>query len=308
MFSHTPVLLNECLEALNLRDGKIYVDCTLGGAGHSREILKKVNCKLVGIDKDADAIEHSKQILTDYKTRVIFVKDDFNNIREILQSLKIEKVDGILIDLGVSSYQIDNHSRGFSYMAKDAPLDMRMDKDQYLTAFNVVNEYGEGELIKILSEHGEEKFAKKIACSIVKTRQENSIRTCGQLVEIIEKSIPAKFKTDGHPAKRTFQAIRIEVNDELSGLKQTIKDCVKVLNIGGRLCVITFHSLEDRIVKHTFIDLETSCVCNKKIPVCVCNKVSEGKILTNKPIEASLEEISRNSRSKSAKLRIIEKV
>jgi len=308
MFSHTPVLLKECLDALNLQDGKLYIDCTLGGAGHSKEILKRANCKLIGIDKDADAIEYSKEILKSYKGRVTFIKDDFNNIKNILQSLNIEKADGILIDLGVSSYQIDNQSRGFSYMAKDALLDMRMDKDQYLTAFNVVNEYSEGELIKILTEYGEEKFAKKIACNIVKTRQQSSIRTCGQLVEIIEKSIPAKFKTDGHPARRTFQAIRIEVNDELSCLRQTVLDCASILNNKGRLAVITFHSLEDRIVKHAFIDLETSCVCNKKIPVCVCNKKQEGKILTNKPIEADLSEITKNPRSKSAKLRVIEKV
>lgn len=300
--------MNECLNGLNLKENGIYVDCTLGGAGHSLEILKKVNCKLIGIDKDEDALEFAKKKLENYAGKTTFVKDDFKNIKNILKDNKIDKVDGILIDLGVSSYQLDNHERGFSYMADNVPLDMRMDKSQYLTAFNVVNEYGEGELIKIIREYGEERYANKIAYNIVKNRQKDSIRTCGQLVKIIDNSIPLSKRTGGHPAKRTFQAIRIEVNGELDNLKQSVDDCVQALNLGGRLAIITFHSLEDRIVKHALKDLETSCVCDKRAPVCVCGKRQEIKIITNKPIEADIAEQAENSRSKSAKLRICERI
>lgn len=308
-FEHKPVLLAEVLAGLNLKENGVYVDCTLGGAGHSLEILKKVNCKLVGIDKDEDALKFSKTRLIKYSNNVVLVKDDFKNLKDILKENKIDKVDGILIDLGVSSYQLDNKMRGFSYMAADAPLDMRMDKSQYLTAFNVINEYSEGELIKIIREYGEERYAGKIAYNIVKNREKNSIRTCGELVKIIDSSIPEFSKrTGGHPAKRTFQAVRIEVNKELDSLSETIKDCVKSLNTSGRLAVITFHSLEDRIVKQTLKELETDCICDKKIPVCICGKIREIKIINNKPIEATDAEILKNSRSKSAKLRICEKI
>ena len=308
-FSHTPVLLKECLKGLNLKDGGIYADCTLGGAGHSLSILQSADCRLIGIDKDRDALESAKLRLKDYKDKVTLVKDDFKNIKNVLKDNGIEKVDGILIDLGVSSYQLDNPERGFSYMAHDAPLDMRMDKDQYLTAFNVVNEYSEGELIKIIRDYGEERYAPKIAYNIVRERQKQSIRTCGELVKIIDNSIPEFAKrTGGHPAKRTFMAIRIETNGELESLKESVYDCGDCLNKAGRLAIITFHSLEDRIVKHVFKDLENDCICDKRAPICVCNKKQEIKILTTKPIEADAFETDKNSRAKSAKLRICEKL
>lgn len=308
-FKHEPVLLKECLSGLNLKSGGIYVDCTIGGAGHSLEILRTVNCKLIGIDKDEEALRFSETKLIKYQNNVTLVKADFKNILSILKDYKVDGVDGIIIDLGVSSYQLDNRMRGFSYMADNAPLDMRMDKAEFLTAFNVVNEYSEGELIRIIREYGEERYANKIAYNIVKVREKTPIRTCGELVKIIDNSIPAFSKrTGGHPAKRTFQAIRIEVNNELSNLEQAVKDCVKCLNIGGRLTIITFHSLEDRIVKQVFKELEADCICDKKIPVCICGKKQEIKIINNKPIIGSEEEILKNKRATSAKLRICEKI
>ena len=306
-FKHKPVMLEEVISNLNIKENGIYVDGTLGGAGHSIEILKKLSSsgKLIGIDRDEEALKAAKEKLKSY-SNVIYVHDNHDNIKEILEKLKIEKVDGILLDLGVSSYQLDERNRGFSYMG-EASLDMRMDKSQELTAKIVVNTYSENELSQILFEYGEEKFSRKIAKNICEYRKTKEITTTKELVEIIEKSIPAFAKKDGHPAKRTFQAIRIEVNNEIKPLTKTVEDCIDVLKPEGRLCIITFHSLEDRAVKRVFLEQTGKCTCPSDLPYCVCNKKENGKIITKKPIIASIEEQNENSRSKSAKLRVFEK-
>ncbi len=306
-FKHKSVLLQECIEGLNIKENGIYVDGTLGGAGHSSEILKKLSSKgkLIGIDRDEEALKAAKERLKEYEN-VVYLHGNHDDVKELLKSIQIDKVDGILLDLGVSSYQLDERARGFSYMG-EATLDMRMDKTQELTAKDVVNNYTEEELSKIIEEYGEERFAKNIARNIVKERQISPIETTMQLVDIIRKSIPISKQKDGHPAKRTFQAIRIEVNNEIEPLKETIRNCIECLKPEGRLCVITFHSLEDRAVKQAYSDAEGKCTCPKDLPYCVCGYHSEGKIINKKPIVASKEEQKENSRSKSAKLRIFEK-
>ena len=308
-FNHVSVLLNECLEGLNIKENGIYVDGTLGGAGHSSEILKRLSNegRLIGIDQDTYALKAAKERLKDY-SNVTFVHSNFSNIENVLNNLNIDGVDGILMDLGVSSYQLDEGERGFSYM-KDAPLDMRMNRENDFSAYNVVNEYSEEDLYRIIRDYGEEKFAKRIASFIVENRQEKNIETTLELVEIIKNAIPAKARREGpHPAKRTFQAIRIEVNSELSILNKTIEDGVEKLNKGGRMAIITFHSLEDRIVKNKFRDLAVSCRCPKEFPVCVCGEKAKVKIISRKAIEPTKEEVEVNPRSRSAKLRVIEKL
>ena len=307
-FKHKSVLLNECIENLNIKNNGIYVDGTLGGAGHSLEILKKLNNtgKLIGIDRDIEALENAKSKLCLYNN-FCTIHDNHANIVEILENENINGVDGILLDLGVSSYQLDEASRGFSYML-DAKLDMRMNREDKISAYNVVNEYKEEILANILFNYGEERYSKSIAKNICLARKVAPIETTLQLVDIIKKSMPSKALNEKqHPAKRVFQAIRIEVNEELSKLKKAVEDSIKVLNNGGRLCIITFHSLEDKIVKHTFEEFEGRCTCPKSFPICVCNYVSYGKIITNKPIIPSKKELEENSRSRSAKLRVFER-
>ena len=306
-FKHTPVLLNECIEGLQIKPDGLYVDGTLGGAGHSKEILKRLSSKglLIGIDRDEDALNAAKENLKEFKN-VKYIHGNHDEICEILKKLEIKKVDGILLDLGVSSYQLDERNRGFSYMG-DNSLDMRMDKQQKLTAKDVVNDYSEEELADIIFNYGEERFARNIARNICKAREEKQIETTAQLVDIIEKSIPKSKQKDGHPAKRTFQAIRIEVNNEIKPLYNTVLDSIKVLNEGGRLCIITFHSLEDRAVKNAYVEAQGKCTCPKELPYCVCGYKSFGKIINKKPIEACEKEKQENTRSKSAKLRIFER-
>ena len=308
-FNHISVLLNECLEGLNIKENGIYVDGTLGGAGHSSEILKRLSNegRLIGIDQDTDALKAAKERLKNY-SNVTFVHSNFSSIENVLNNLNIDGVDGILMDLGVSSYQLDEGERGFSYM-KDAPLDMRMNRDNDFSAYNVINEYSEEDLYRIIRDYGEEKFARRIASFIVENRQEKNIETTLELVEIIKSAIPAKARREGpHPAKRTFQSIRIEVNSELSILNKTIEDGVGKLNKGGRMAIITFHSLEDRIVKNKFRDLAVSCRCPKEFPVCVCGEKAKVKVISRKAIEPTKEEVDINPRSRSAKLRVIEKL
>ena len=307
-FKHKPVMLSECIKGLNIKPDGIYVDGTLGGAGHSKEIAKRLSKDglLIGIDRDDDALKAAKENLKEFQN-VKFVKDNHDNIKQILEDLEIEKVDGILLDLGVSSYQLDERNRGFSYLGENE-LDMRMDKTQELTAQKVVNTYSEEKLANIIYEYGEERFSRQIAKNICEERKQKEIVTTKQLVEIIEKSIPKSKQNDGHPAKRTFQAIRIEVNDEIKPLYNTIKNCIDCLKDNGRLCVITFHSLEDRAVKNAMNDAKGKCTCPSDLPYCVCGAKSLGKIITRKPIVATEEELEQNSRSKSAKLRIFERV
>ncbi|KLE16733.1 16S rRNA (cytosine(1402)-N(4))-methyltransferase RsmH [Clostridium sp. C8] len=308
-FKHISVLLNECIEGLNIKENGIYVDGTLGGGGHSLEILKKLSKEgtLIGIDQDKDALKAASERLQNFEN-VKFVHSNFYNIDSILNSLDIEKIDGMLMDLGVSSYQLDEGDRGFSYM-QEAPLDMRMNRENLLSAYEVVNEYEETEIYRIIRDYGEEKFAKRIARFIVENRQNKPIETTVELVEIIKAAIPAKARREGpHPAKRTFQAIRIEVNSELSILNKAIEDGVNRLNKGGRMAIITFHSLEDRIVKLKFKELATSCTCPKDFPICVCGGVAKVKLISRKAIDPSKEEVEENPRSRSAKLRIIEKI
>ena len=307
-FKHEPVLLNECIEGLNIKRDGIYVDGTLGGAGHSKEILQNLskNGLLIGIDRDEEALNAAKQNLNQYKN-VKYIQGNNDNIKEILENIEIEKVDGILLDLGVSSYQLDERNRGFSYLGENE-LDMRMDKTQALTAKTVVNTYKEEDLANIIYEYGEEKFSRSISRNICAFRKQKQIETTKELVEIIEKSIPKSKQKDGHPAKRTFQAIRIEVNNEIKPLEKTIADCIDVLKPEGRLCVITFHSLEDRAVKNAFNKAKGICTCPKDLPYCVCGAKELGKIINKKPIIATEEEQKRNTRSKSAKLRIFEKI
>lgn len=308
-FKHFSVMLEECIEMLDIKEDGIYVDCTLGGAGHSKKILKKLSPKgrLIGIDQDLDALKAAKQKLKDFNN-VTYVHNNFYNIKDILESLGIEKVDGILMDLGVSSYQLDQGERGFSYM-KEAALDMRMNREEAFSAYNVVNEYSEDELFRILRDFGEEKFSRRIASRIVEKRKVKPVETTLELVKIIDECIPAKFKREGgHPAKRTFQGIRIEVNSELSILDRAIGDGIEALNKDGVMAIITFHSLEDRIVKNKFRDLVDPCKCPKDLPMCVCGKKPTIKLINKKPIEATKEELDNNSRSKSAKLRGCKKI
>ena len=306
-FKHEPVLLNECIEGLNIKKDGIYVDGTLGGAGHSKEIVKRLSEKglLIGIDRDEEALNAAKQNLSQYKN-VKYIHGNHDDIKEILEDIGIEKVDGILLDLGVSSYQLDEKNRGFSYLGENE-LDMRMDKTQGLTAKTVVNTYKEEALANIIYKYGEERFSRSIARNICIYRKQKEIETTKELVEIIGKSIPKSKQKDGHPAKRTFQAIRIEVNNEIKPLEKTIENCIDCLKSEGRLCVITFHSLEDRAVKNAFNKAKGICTCPKDLPYCICGAKELGKIVNRKPIIASEEEQERNTRSKSAKLRIYEK-
>lgn len=306
-FSHRSVLLAECIEGLHIRPDGIYVDGTLGGGGHSYEICKKLDGgRLVGIDRDAAAIEAAGERLQPFADKVTIVRGNYAQMKQLLADIGVEKVDGILLDLGVSSYQLDTLERGFSYKY-DAPLDMRMDQRQTRTAKDIVNTYSEAELYRIIRDYGEDRFAKNIAKHIAAARADKPIETTGELVQIIRRAIPMKVQmTSGHPAKKTFQAIRIELNDELEGLRASLEEMISLLTPGGRICIITFHSLEDRIVKTAFRTQEDPCICPKEFPVCVCGRKSRGKVLTRKPILPSAKEMEENSRSKSAKLRIFE--
>ena len=308
-FHHISVLLNECIEGLNIKENGIYVDGTLGGAGHSSEIVKRLKTgRLIGIDQDTDAINAATKRLEPYKDRVTLVHDNFSNVKAVFAQLGIEKADGFLLDIGVSSHQLDEAERGFSYM-QDAPLDMRMNSESDFSAYNVVNEYSEDELNNVIFKYGEERWAKRIAQFIVEARKQKPIETTFELVDIIKKAVPKGARKDGpHPAKRTFQAIRIEVNGELEILEKTIDDMTELLNPGGRLCIITFHSLEDRIVKNAFRKQENPCTCPPEFPVCVCGKKPLAKVITRKPILPSEEELEENHRSRSAKLRILERI
>ena len=308
-FKHQPVLLKECIEGLQIKKGGIYVDGTLGGAGHSLEIAKKLENTglLIGIDRDEEAILAAKQRLSQFNN-IKYIQENHDNIKQILENLKLSKVNGILLDLGISSYQIDNAERGFSYM-QDAILDMRMDKKQKLSAKTVVNTYKEEKLAKIIYEYGEERFSRQIARKIVQVREEKTIETTKELVQIIESAVPAVVrKKEGHPAKRTFQAIRIEVNNEIQPLYQLVTDAIECLEPEGRLCIITFHSLEDRAVKNAYQDALGKCTCPKDLPYCICVQKPIGKIINKKPILPTEQEQKENARSRSAKLRILEKI
>ena len=309
-FKHTSVLLHETVDGLNVRPDGIYVDATLGGGGHAFEVCSRLGGKgrFIGIDQDADAIEAAKKRLEGFGEKVTILRSNYRDMKPQLQKRGIDSVDGIVVDLGVSSYQLDTADRGFSYRV-DAPLDMRMDQRQEMTARDIVNDYSEADLYRVIRDYGEERFAKNIAKHIVGARQKAPVETTGQLNEIIRRSIPMKIqKTSGHPSKRTFQAIRIELNSELEVLKCSLDDMIDMLRPGGRICIITFHSLEDRIVKSTFRKNEDPCICPANFPVCVCGRTSKGKVITRKPILPSEEEMESNSRSKSAKLRIFERI
>lgn len=308
-FGHTSVLLQETIKELQIRPEGIYVDGTLGGGGHSFEICKRLTTgRLIGIDQDADAIAAATEHLSEYKDKVTIVRSNYADMAEVLKELGITGVDGILLDLGVSSFQLDTPERGFTYRDDEAPLDMRMDQRQSLTAADIVNKYDEMELFRIIRDYGEDRFAKNIAKHIVMARQNKMIETAGELNEIIKGAIPKKVQmTGGHPSKRTYQAIRIELNHELEVLKEHIDEMTGLLNDGGRFCVITFHSLEDRIVKSAFKKNENPCTCPATFPVCVCGKKSMGHVVSRKPILPSEQELKENSRSKSAKLRVFER-
>lgn len=308
-FVHRSVLLSESVEGLNIKPDGVYVDGTLGGGGHAFEVCRRLTAggRLIGIDRDAAAIEAASERLGSFGGQVTVVRGNYAQMKQILAGLGIEQVDGILLDLGVSSYQIDTVERGFSYKY-DAPLDMRMDQRQTTTARDLVNHLSEAELYRVIRDYGEDRFAKNIARHIVSEREKHEIQTTGQLTEVICRAIPMKIqKKMGHPAKKTFQAIRIALNSELDGLKQALDDMAELLAPGGRLCIITFHSLEDRIVKSMYRSFEDPCICPKEFPVCVCGRVSKGRVVTRKPIVPSAAEQEENSRSKSAKLRIFEK-
>ena len=310
IFGHKSVLLDETIESLDIKPDGIYVDGTLGGGGHASEVCRRLGDKgrFIGIDQDADAIAAASERLKEFGDKVTIVRSNYENIDEVLKELGISQVDGIYLDLGVSSYQLDTAERGFTYREDDAPLDMRMDQRNEMTAKDIVNTYSESELFHIIKNYGEDRFAKNIAKHIVRARQEKEIETTGELIEIIKAAIPAKVRaTGGHPAKRTFQAIRIELNHELDVLRESLDDMIEMLNPGGRICIITFHSLEDRIVKSAFRKNENPCTCPSHFPVCVCGKISKGKVITRKPILPSEAETESNSRSKSAKLRIFER-
>ena len=309
-FRHTSVLFEECMEGLDIRPDGIYVDGTLGGGGHSEGICSRLGSEgmLIGIDRDRDALKAAEARLKDYTCRKIFVQSNYSDIKDVLAELEIDSIDGALLDLGVSSFQLDNPERGFSYM-QEAPLDMRMSQDDDFTAYDVVNSYSAEELKNIIFKYGEERWASRIADFIVRARKDRPVETTGQLVDIIKAAIPASARRDGpHPAKRTFQAIRIEVNDELGQLERAVDEFCDVLAPGGRLCVITFHSLEDRIVKDIINKRINPCTCPKEFPVCVCGKVGDIKKKSNKPIAPTSEEIENNPRSRSAKLRVAEKI
>ena len=308
-FKHVSVLLQETVDGLNVKPDGIYVDGTLGGGGHSYEVCTRLSAKgsIIGIDQDEAAIEAASIRLKDFGEKVTIVRSNYCDMKSRLHELGIDKVDGIMLDLGVSSYQLDTADRGFSYR-EDAPLDMRMDQRSEMTARDIVNDYSEMDLYRVIRDYGEDKFAKNIARHIVRERAKRPIETTGELTEVIRHAIPMKFqKKTGHPAKRTFQAIRIELNRELDVLRDSLDDMIDMLNPGGRLCIITFHSLEDRIVKSAFKKNENPCTCPSDFPVCVCGKVSKGRVITRKPILPSEEEMEVNSRSKSAKLRIFER-
>jgi len=308
-FKHVPIMLNECIEGLAIKGDGVYFDGTLGGGGHSKEIARRLTSgRLIATDLDEEAIAAASKNIAEFSDRFTAVNDNFKNFDKVIADLGIVQLDGILLDLGVSSYQLDNRDRGFSYMASETELDMRMNPNQELSAKTVVNEYSREKLQYILSTYGEERFSFKIAQAIENRRAEKEITTTGELVQIISDSIPKKFQQDGHPAKRTFQAIRIEVNGELDGLKECIYKMVRSLKVGGRIAIITFHSLEDRIVKQCFKDLETDCICDKRLPVCVCGKRKEINLITKKPLIADKQEMLFNTRAKSAKLRIAEKI
>lgn len=308
-FSHKSVLLEETITYLNIKETGTYVDGTLGGAGHASEVCKRLgpDGRLIGIDQDAAAIEAATKRLEPFADRVVIVRDNYEHMKEILQNMQIGGVDGIVLDLGVSSYQLDTADRGFTYR-EDVPLDMRMDQRQELTARDIVNSYSEMELFRMIHDYGEDKFAKNIAKHIVIERQKQEITTTGQLNEIIKMAIPMKVRmSGGHPSKRTYQAIRIELNRELEVLRDHLEDMISLLNPGGRLCIITFHSLEDRIVKNAFRTAEHPCICPPGFPVCTCGRTSQGKVISRKPILPGDEELEMNSRAKSAKLRVFEK-
>lgn len=308
-FKHYSVLLPETIEQLHIKEDGIYVDGTLGGGGHSYEIAKRLTTgRLIGIDQDYDALEAAGERLRPFADRVTLVHSNYEAMVERVHELGIDKVDGILLDLGVSSFQLDTPERGFSYMVEDAPLDMRMDQDNPMTAADIVNDYSEEDLYRIIRDYGEDRFAKNIARNIVKERQKERITRAGQLNQIIERSIPKKLQvTGGHPAKRTYQAIRIELNRELDVLEQNLDAFIDLLAEDGRICIITFHSLEDRIVKNTFKKNQDPCTCPKDFPVCVCGKKSKGRVITRKPILPSEKELEENTRSRSAKLRVFER-
>ena len=310
-FNHYSVLRNETIENLNIKPDGIYVDGTLGGGGHAYQVASRLSEKgrLIGIDQDADAIAAAGERLREFGDKITIIRSNYANMKEELHRIGVEKVDGIVLDLGVSSFQLDTPERGFTYRDENAPLDMRMDDRQSLTAKDIVNGYSEMDLYRIIRDYGEDKFAKNIAKHIVQEREKKPIETTGELTEIIRASIPMKVQvTGGHPAKRTFQAIRIELNKELEVLQNNLDDMIDLLNPGGRICIITFHSLEDRIVKTNFKRNENPCTCPSDFPVCVCGKKSKGKVVTRKPILPSEEELEVNSRSKSAKLRVFERV
>lgn len=309
-FSHVSVLLEETIDSLNIKPDGIYVDGTLGGGGHSLEICKRLGDggRLIGIDQDMDAIRAATERLKNYSDKVTIVHSNYQNIDSVLRDLSVGGVDGIVLDLGVSSYQLDNADRGFTYR-EDTPLDMRMDQSQPMTAKNIVNEYSEQELFRVIRDYGEDSFAKNIAKHIVKARQDKPIETTGELNDIIRAAIPARVRQGGgHPSKKTFQAIRIELNRELDVLEQSLDKMIGLLNPGGRLSIITFHSLEDRIVKNIFRKNMNPCICPPEFPVCTCGRVPTGKVITRKPIVPDAEEISNNKRAKSSKLRVFEKI
>lgn len=307
-FKHYSVLLEETIENLNIKPDGIYVDGTLGGGGHALEVVKQLSDKgrFYGIDQDDAAIGAAGERLSDYQDKITLIRSNYCHMQTVLKERGVEKVDGIVLDLGVSSYQLDTEERGFSYRF-DTELDMRMDRRQSLTAKDIVNGYSEMELFRIIRDYGEDQFAKNIAKHIVKAREDKTIETTGELNEIIKASIPAKMRQNGHPSKKTFQAIRIECNRELEVLRDSLDSMMEMLNPGGRLCIITFHSLEDRIVKSAFKKQENPCTCPPEFPVCVCGKKPLGKVITKKPVLPSAEELEENSRSKSAKLRVFEK-
>lgn len=309
-FRHRPVMLEQCVKGLDIRPDGIYVDGTLGGGGHSAAICRSLDERgaLIGIDRDRDALNVSSERLKEYKCQKYFVQSNYSDIKQVLNELKIEKVDGALLDLGVSSFQLDNPQRGFSYM-NDAPLDMRMSQDDDFTAYDIVNDYDRNELIRVIGKYGEERWASRIADFIVKVRSDKPIESTYELVDVIKQAIPASARRTGpHPAKRTFQAIRIEVNDELSQLERAVEEFCDILAPGGRLCIITFHSLEDRIVKEIFSRRANPCTCPREFPICVCGKKADIKKITGKPFVPDAEETEENPRARSAKLRIAEKI
>lgn len=310
VFSHRSVLLDECIDSLNIKPDGIYVDGTAGGGGHSLEIVRRLDKggKLIAIDRDDAAIAAATERLRDFSDRVIFVRNNFSSAADVCRELGIEKIDGILLDLGVSSYQLDTAERGFTHNT-DAPLDMRMDRRNDLDAYTVVNTYSQNELKRVIWEYGEERFAPKIAAAIVRRREIKPIESTGELVDVIKSAIPAAAREGGHhPAKRTFQAIRIEVNGELDAIEPTIRSVGDILSPGGRIAIITFHSLEDRIVKQTYLDMASGCNCPKSLPICVCGRSPKVRVLTKKPILPSDRELEENPRSRSAKLRVAEKL